>query len=386
MTREKIAIVGAGIGGLCVGLGLLRSGRDIAIYEQSPTVGRVGAGLTLWANALKALGQLGLAERVIDKGIEIEQSFIRDWRGKTLAFSPTGQFAGRFAAPTIGIHRADLHQILLEAVGQPQLHFGRRFVRFEQDEQGVTLHFEDGQSERADLLIGADGLQSRVRQGLFPAGQPRYAGYTAWRGLAPVSDEQMKRGLAFESWGYGQRFGALRVSREGVYWFATQNVPAGQPLPLAQRQTYLQQQFSGWHAPISTLLAATPADAFLQNDIYDLPPLPRWFDKRVVLLGDAAHATTPNMGQGACQAIESAVFLAHCLAIGPTPGAAFAAYQKGRQSRTAWIASQSWRIGQMGQLQNRWLCAIRNLSLRLMPPAFAMRPLAQAAGYTLPIP
>lgn len=381
MNQQNIAIVGAGVGGLSVGLGLLRSGRDIAIYEQAPVVEQVGAGLTLWANALQALGQLGLAEAVIAEGIQMEQGCIQDWRGKLLTVSPIGQVG---SAPTIGIHRANLHRLLLAAVGRQRLHLGRRLAHFEQDEQGVILYFEGGQAERADLLIGADGLRSRVRQELFPAGQPRYAGYTVWRGIAPLANEQVKPGFAFESWGYGQRFGLLRVSRDNVYWFAVQNGPAGQLIPLAQRQAYLQKQFAGWHQPIQTVLAATPAESFLQNDSYDLSPMPRWFEGRVVLLGDAIHATTPNMGQGACQAIESAVFLAHCLAVKPDHEAAFASYQQVRQERTAWITNQSWLIGQMGQLQNRWLCAIRNRGLRLTPTMIAGRALAKAADYTLP--
>lgn len=381
---EEAIIVGGGIGGLCTAIALRRQGIKVTVYEQAAQLGRVGAGLTLWANAIKALDKLGVASPVIKAGAPIEKGQFLTSRGQVLSHTQTGELSQRFGAPTIAIHRADLHEILLAALDENWIQLGARCTHFVQDEAGVTAHFANGRSHRADLLIGADGIHSAVRQQLFPHLTPRYAGYTAWRGIAAMDQEKVKANISFESWGCGERFGLLRINRHHVYWFATANMPAGSdrnaPKKAVQKQNLLNR-FRHWHAPIANVLEATPADAILHNDIYDLPPSQPWSRGRVVLLGDAAHATTPNMGQGACQAIESAVVLAQCLAQESTLESSLHHYEAQRAPRTTQITQQSWRIGRIAQVQNKIGCTLRNWVTRLTPTSVTMKQLAKVAGY-----
>src|SRR5205085_3848643 len=230
---KRAVVIGGGIGGLCTAIGLQQAGVESVVYEQAERLSQVGAGVTLWANAMKALRKLGLADAVINTGAKIERGEIRTADGRTLSRSEQGELEQLFGEPTIAIHRADLHDILLSALPTGTLRLGARCVRLEQDEAGAATHFSDGQTDRADLIVGADGVNSVVRKQLFPDLKLRYSGYTAWRGVVATRDEAAL-GTTNESWGCGSRFGFLRIDRERVYWFATANTPAGQMLTAAE--------------------------------------------------------------------------------------------------------------------------------------------------------
>jgi 2-polyprenyl-6-methoxyphenol hydroxylase-like FAD-dependent oxidoreductase len=376
----RVLIIGGGIGGLSLAAGLLESGIEASVYEQAPSLGRVGAGLTLWANALRALRKLGLAESVIASGSRIHQGEIRNARGRTLAVSRPGELEERFGEPTIAIHRAELHGILLSALPASSVRLGEKCVRVEQDESGVTVHFESGRSERAGLLVAADGIHSVVRGQLFPEVRPRYAGYTAWRGVVRTEDSAAL-GVSSETWGPGSRFGILRIDETQVYWFATANAPAGERRTADEQKDFLRKRFRGWHHPIQMLIESTPADKILHTDIYDIEPLNSWRAGRVVLLGDAAHATTPNLGQGGCMAIESGVVLARCLKEESELAAALARYEAERMPRTRWITEQSWKIGRAGQWENPLACGMRDLLVSMAPESMLKKQLARAVGF-----
>ncbi len=379
---KRAIIVGGGMGGLCTAIALCQIGVDVTVYEKVNGLGNVGAGLTLWANAIKALRQLGLAEAVLKHGAKIQSGEFRTWHGKTLASIQTGELEQLYGDPTIAIHRADLHHILLAALPEDMVRWGAACAGFEQAQEGVTVYFTNGQTDYADLLIGADGLHSVVRQQLFPQVALRYSGYSAWRGVVSTKDE-VALGIAFETWGRGSRFGMVRINEQQVYWFATANVPAGQRQTASQGKDWLRQRFQGWHDPIESILAATPAEAILHNDIYDFKPIKRWSQGRVTLLGDAAHPTTPNMGQGACQAIESSVILARSLGQGKEVAASLRQYEAERMPRTAWITNQSWRIGRMGQLENSLVCALRDFMMSVTPASILKKQMGQAASYVV---
>jgi FAD-dependent urate hydroxylase len=375
----RAVVVGGGIGGLCTAIAMRQIGVEATVYEQAPVFSEVGAGLSLWANALRALRKLGLAEAVIAAGVKVEEGALLTWRGKALTHTRTGDFESIFGEPTIVIHRARLHRILLDALPVEWIRLGETCAGFRQDETGVTVRFASGRTDRADLLIGADGIYSAVRQKLFPDVKPRYSGYTAWRGVVATEDA-LALGRTSESWGAGARFGIVPVNRREVYWYATANVPAGQRLTAKENKYALRKRFRGWHDPVENLIEITPADAILHNDIYDIEPMSQWSRGRVVLVGDAAHPTTPNLGQGACQAIESSLALASGLAREPDLDAAFRRYEIGRMERTAWITNQSWQIGRIGQLENRFACALRNFAISLAPSHLTKRHLAQVVG------
>lgn len=365
MTEGRMLIAGAGVGGLTLGCALAQRGIEAEVYERAAELKPVGAGLSMQTNALLALRRLGLSEAVKAAGAVLTGVRFCDWKGQTLAEASLAPIAAEFGEPMVVIHRARLHEILLEAMGPERLHLGRLATGFEQDAAGVTLTLADG-VERGAALVGADGLRSVVRERLRGAEPLRYAGYTAWRGVCPLP----AGGLAdwgVEVWGPGMRFGYTPMGEGQVYWFATANAPAGEADGERPREELLRR-FAGWAEPVGTLIASTPEAALLRTDIFDRRPIGAWSQGRVTLLGDAAHPMTPNLGQGACQAIEDAVVLAECLAETRDPAAAFARYEARRQARARWFVERSWAIGAVGQWEHGGLRALRDAGMRLTPP------------------
>ena len=382
---QRTIIIGGGIGGLCAAIALRQAGIEVMVYEKSAALGEVGAGLVLWPNAIQVLRELGAAEMVIKTGSAIEHGQFRTAAGKILARSEPGELHRLYGEPTVAIHRADLHNILLSLLPAAAVQLNTAAVKFEQDPTGVTAYFVSGQTDRADLLIGADGVRSQIRGQLLPAVTLRYSGYAAWRGVVDTRDE-VALGLTSETWGRGRRFGVVPIAAHRVYWYATLNQPAGRSYTPAEQKLLLLLQFKGWVTPIESLLETTPAEAILHHDIYDIPPLARWNEGRVTLLGDAAHPTTPNMGQGACMAIESAYVLARCLATEEELPATLHAYERERRPRTAWVTNQSWQIGRVGQLENSLACRLRDMLVALTPASVVKARLAKVAAYNVTAP
>ncbi|NVO33004.1 FAD-dependent monooxygenase [Hymenobacter lapidiphilus] len=365
-------IIGAGIGGLATAHALLNLGHAVRVYEAAPELRPVGAGVVLGANAMRALHELGLHDAVAALGAPVRQLRLLDQQGHVLQAADTNGFTQKLGFENVGIHRADLQRALLAGLPPDTVQLGTAFEQLHETPAGVAAHFADGTVAHADALLGADGLNSRVRQQLWPATMPRYAGYTCWRGVVDASVLGLMAGESGETWGRaGRRFGYVPVGGGRVYWFACLNsAEPRSPRFRDYRVADLQREFAGFHAPVPALLALTRDDQLLWNDILDLPPLPHFACGRVLLLGDAAHATTPNLGQGAGMAIEDAAVLARCLHSSPTDlPAAFQIFERQRRPRTARIVRTSWRMGRVGQLENPLLIRLRNTVMRLLPAA-----------------
>ncbi|GGM14319.1 FAD-dependent oxidoreductase [Streptomyces fumigatiscleroticus] len=360
-------IVGGGIGGLAAALALHRTGWQVQVLERAPEFTVAGAGLSLWPNALRALDALGLAAPVRHRSVLEGQAGIRDPKGRWLSRSDTAGIERRYG-PTAMIHRADLLDLLRSALPAAALRSGTTVHHAQAD---GTVHHSDG-TGRADLLVGADGIHSTVRASLWGKGiVPRYAGYTAWRmitGPVPVRESS-------ETWGRGERFGYAPLPDGRVYCFAVANAPRGATDPgLAG----LRHRFATWHDPIPTLLTAATPETVLHHDLYELPPLPAYVKGRVALVGDAAHAMTPNLGQGACQALEDAVVLARAV----RGDGALIAYDHQRRPRTQMIAARARRIGTIAQWSSPAAVALRNAALRCAPGAAFTRSLAPVLNWT----
>jgi 2-polyprenyl-6-methoxyphenol hydroxylase-like FAD-dependent oxidoreductase len=333
---------------------------------------------------MKALGMLGLAEAVRCESRASGGAEVRSWRGERLLDAiPRKLLESQFGEPAAAIHRAELLAVLRQAAGDEVVHLGARCVGFRQDRRGVTALLEDGREVEGDLLIGADGIRSVIRGQLLGETKLRYAGYTAWRGVVPFALDQ---DAWFESWGRGARFGGGALSRGRVYWYATANLPEGAPDVPAGRKRELIERFRGWHEPIPALLEATDEAAILRNDLYDRKPLSRWSDGRVTLLGDAAHPTTPNLGQGACMALEDAVVLARCLRERDEILAALREYEMRRVPRTSAIVRESRRLGAIGQWQSPVACWLRDWLLRRTPARVRLRQLQWLCTFELGSP
>jgi 2-polyprenyl-6-methoxyphenol hydroxylase-like FAD-dependent oxidoreductase len=366
----RVIVVGGGIAGLSAAIALRKTGHEVVVLERAPRVDPVGAGITLFANAMRALDRLGVGEAVAARGAAATRSAILTSDGRELTKVPSDLLEG-----TIALHRADLQAELAAASGD--VHLGVEVTAVGQGEDGVVARSTDGSEERGDLLVGADGLSSVVRRAI--ADEPiRYAGYTAWRGVSSVPVEA---GRLTESWGVGERFGLVDIGRGRTYWFATKNAPEGEPDEPGGRKAELQRRFSGWHEPIAAVVEAADASAILRNDVYYLEPLPRWSDGRVVLVGDAAHATTPGVGQGAAQAIEDAVVLADRLAGRDGLTAAFAAYEAIRRPRAEAVLKISRRVDKAAQLANPLGWRLRNAIVRRLPDRAQRRQLEPIVRY-----
>jgi 2-polyprenyl-6-methoxyphenol hydroxylase-like FAD-dependent oxidoreductase len=212
-----------------------------------------------------------------------------------------------------------------------------------------VARFADGTSARGACLIGADGIHSAVRAQVLGPEPPRYAGYTCCRGIVAYQSGWFPPGWFVQGLGDGARYGLTHTGRDRVYWWATFNAPEGSTDAPGGRKRELLDRYAGWAPPIGAVLAATDEAAILRNDIVDRPSVAPWGVGPVTLLGDAAHPMTPNMAQGACQAVEDAIVLANCLAAAGAAEPALRAYEARRQERTALVVAQSWLIGARGQ-------------------------------------
>lgn len=360
----KALIIGGGIGGLAAAVALRKVGIDATVFERAPEIREVGAGLSLWSNAVKALRRLGLEERVVASGSVIERIRTVTADGELLSETDIGALSRRCGAPSICVHRADLQRTLAEAIEPAQLRTGCTCDGFEQDSTSVGARFEGGLAERGAFLIGADGIHSIVRDQLLGKAAPRYAGYTAWRGIAQFQHADLPDGLSVFALGRGTQIGLFHCGSGRVYWFVTKNALAGRLVSAGRHKNELLNTFRDWLPLVPAVIEATEEAAIFQNDIIDRPPTWPWGNGHVTLLGDAIHATTPNLGQGACQALEDAVVLADSLRRANTAEAGLRDYEQRRRERTAMVTRQSWSLGKVFQLQNPVAVWFRNWSMR----------------------
>jgi 2-polyprenyl-6-methoxyphenol hydroxylase-like FAD-dependent oxidoreductase len=363
----RAIIVGGGIGGAACAIALRRAGIEPTVFERAPEPREVGAGISLWSNALRALRAIGADGPVVARGEAMRVAEIRTWRGRVLKRQEAARFGGDTPV-IVMIHRAELLAALLGQLPAGTVRFGSECAGVEDTADVATARIvRDGGQSRfsADVLVGADGIRSVVRAGLKGPEPVRYSGYTCWRGVAEIGHDLVEAGYVAETWGHGSRFGITRIGGGRVYWWAAANAPEGGAD--AGPGEPVTRLFAGWSRPVPQLIAATPAAAIIRNDIVDRPPIRGWGRGRITLLGDAAHPTTPNLGQGGCMAIEDGVVLARKLAGCEDPVAALRSYEASRYARTAMITNASWRIGAVGHWECPAACWARNTVTRLIP-------------------
>jgi len=377
---SPILIVGAGIGGLVFARALERQGLEARVFERARAFAPVGAGILVQTAALLALRTVDLEQAVLAGGREVVLGLGLTSNGKKLQSTRMDFLKNELGAGVVAIHRARLHEIFASALERTTVTLGKDCVGFDDDGAGVTLHFSDGSSERGALLVGADGLRSAVRRGLRGDEPLRYAGYTSWRGIAP-SVPGAGDGRVAELWGRGLRFGYAALGPNEIYWFAVANAKEGERDDDAHQAVV--ERFFDFAAPVPALIEATPKQRVFRTDIHDRPPVASWSRGRVTLLGDAAHPTTPNLGQGGCMAIEDAVTLARCLVTNDTHEAAFSAYERLRVARTSRIVEASYSFGRIAQLDGAVSTALRNFAMRLTPASVVEKQLREAARFEL---
>ncbi len=373
MKKLRVVIIGCGIGGATTAVALNASDVDVEVYEQAPALAEVGAGVGLWANALRALDTFGLAEKVISLSGGPIGTGVRRPDGEWLLRIPRDVMESRWGGGFVSVHRAELHALLVAALDPATIHLGARCTGFHQVNGRVRVWFANGEEVETDVLIGADGVHSAVRAGLSHPAHLRYRGYCNWRGVTPAGSVPMVT-EGMDTWGRGGHFGLQPTSGERILWYAGCNADEGGRDDDHIRERLLDM-FGNWHDPIPAVIEATRTDSLVRNDVYDCWPGRAWNRGSIVLGGDAIHPMTPDLGQGACQAIIDGTTLAHCLTDKDDVSLALQAYRRSRyrNAAIAMVFSRLW--GGAGQLEGRRSCAIRNTLLRRMPLSLQLRQL-----------
>ena len=363
----RVLIAGGGLGGIATALALQQKGIESVVFERADQLRDGGAGLHIFTNGMLALAHLGVAEQVSAVAPSQSVCHFATSTGRVIGEYPVGQFIERYGQPTVAVSRSHLHSVLREAF-TGRIVTGAEVSGYTEHADGVTVHFADGSSEDGDLLIGADGVRSAVRSQLLGPQPPDYTGYIAWRGHAKMSPEEWPYGTFRALFGPGVRFTYYDIAPGVVHWMSVANGPAGGRDEGTPQQTLdmLRARHAGWTSPVEDILEATVPESIIRSDVVDRKPDSVWGRGRVTLLGDAAHAMSFNIGQGACLAIEDALVLAEHLADpGVTATEGLRGYEAARQERTRPMQQLAHRIGVIGSLESRPAIWLRDRVMKL---------------------
>ncbi len=369
--KRNIAIIGGGIAGLTFANCLSREDFEIHIYEKKPDFGEVGAAISVFPNALCVMDEIGLLDQILENSGQFQNMYLKTYSGDTLS-----KTTPRSDYPVICTHRADLHKTLLSGINA-NLHKGIGVTQLENLDNGqVKVSFDNDESSVFDAVIGADGIHSVVRQHVINDGDPIYRGYNVWRGVVKTSFDI---GYASETYGKGQRVGIVPI-KDGEYgWWATCNEDFMQDDEPEGSKTKLKRLFGDWHYPIPELIENT--DVILKNSLNDREPHKGWTKGNITLIGDAAHPTTPNLGQGGCMAIEGAYLLAKCINKYGLSPKAYEIYEQYHFPRSKGIIKESLKLGKLGQLSNPLGIAIRNFFFKITPSSVALKMIDKYFSY-----
>lgn len=371
----KVNIVGGGIGGLTLGLALRQQGIDFQVFEAAAELKLVGAGIVIAINGMQIFQRLGIADQIQKAGYPIKLGQITDEKLSVLSDLEFSFFEKEFKTSSYAIHRAKLQEILAKNLPPGSLHLNKKLKSYSLSSDSVGAQFEDGTHSSSDVLVGADGIHSRVRQQFLPGARLRYSGQTSWRGVLDFRMDERLSDRTIEAWGRNLRFGIVRIDHEKVYWFAVACAPLGEKDEPMGTKRHLTELFQLFHPLINEIIQKTPESAIIRADISDLTHLKSWHQDRVVLLGDAAHATTPNLGQGGNQAIEDALCLALEIKKAKDFTEAFSSFEKLRKPKAQYVVNTSWRLGQAAHLNQSVLVALRNRLLKMTPRSVSRKQL-----------
>ncbi len=354
--QPRIAVVGVGLGGAAAAALLIKAGYNVRVFEQAPSFSRQGAGIHVGPNVMKILRRIGIEDALNEQGSHPDFWYSRHWQtGDVLAQIPLGDFAVKeYGASYLTVHRGDFHALLMNALPDGVVAFGKQLTKVEDTGEVVHLHFADGTTAEADIVIGADGVNSRIREELLGVEPPKYAGYLAHRAVFPTPATKPGM-LPFDPcvkwWSEDRHLMTYFVTGKQDELYYVTGVPVehwdlkDRWLPSSREE--VRETFAGWHPTIQALVDATVE--VTKWSLLERDPLPLWSRGRLVLLGDACHPMKPHMAQGAAMAIEDAAMLVRCFQeVGVVHHElAFALYEANRAER----ASKVQRISH----DNTWL-------------------------------
>ena len=356
-ARRQAAVIGAGIGGLGTGIALSRAGWEVTVYEAASELRPLGAGISIWPNGVRSLRSLGLGA-LVDAAAR-PSAAVRRADGSILAGFESKTIEARFGEPLVCLHRADLHQALVDGLGAGKLRLGARLSGLE----GSQLDFADGSVERAGLVVGADGINSVVRSTLAGDGEPRDSGLVAFRGVARF-DGEVGEG---EWWGRRGSAGMLRLGGGRAYWFVCFR---GEADPDA-----LGDHLSDFGPGLAAVVERTAAEDVLLHRLVDRKPLRSWSAGTATLLGDAAHPMLPFLGQGACSALDDAVALGRAVGANESVPLALAQYERERLKPTRALVTGSRRMSRLIFLRPGVARRFRNAIVPRVPEPLRLRQL-----------
>lgn len=367
-VTTDIAIIGGGICGLTTALALEQRGFSPTVYEAASEYRPVGAGILLQTNALLVFERLDIADRILSTGVSLNDTRILSASGRTLKrFDLDDVERTHFGYGYVAIHRGDLQQILLDELDSP-VKTDKVCAAVEGTDSPVA-QFEDGTQIQPDILVGADGINSNVRDAIVPDIELRSLNTTVFRAITTCRLSEHHRARGLEVWGDGTYTGGAPIDADRFYWFAT--VPnqletaTTDPKNLTEQ---LHRYYKNFPEPIPTVINSfDPDENIITTGLRDVPPLDNWSRGSVVLAGDAAHGMLPFAGQGAAQAIEDAIALATALNTHAEHAVAFEAYERERKQRADQIRSESHWLGKLGAIQSKLGCRIRNFAANLIP-------------------
>jgi len=355
---NSISIIGAGIGGLTLGNILNQHNLDFTIYESAPEIKPVGSGIMMAINAMQIFETLSLKEKIEKAGNKIHGISITDEKLKLILKTNVLELEKKYNSCNVAIHRADLQRILAENIGFEPIKLNHSLNEIQKNEN-YLLNFENGTEIESKTVFGADGIHSKIRSQIFGTGNIRHTQQICWRGLVEFDLPEKFHKEAIETWGKGKRFGFVKMTDRKIYWYAVINKR------IHKHHNSLSENFHGFHPLIIDIIDSTLRENIILNDIIDLFPIPKWHSENLCLMGDAAHATTPNLGQGACQAIEDAYIIGKLLEKNRDFNQIFEQFQKIRRKKVDHVVDTSLKIGQISQWEKG--THLRNFLMRLVP-------------------
>ncbi|MFL9482748.1 FAD-dependent monooxygenase [Chitinophagaceae bacterium LWZ2-11] len=384
----KVLIAGAGIGGLTTAIALKRKGIAYEVFEAADELKSVGAGIWLGPNAMGMYRKLGIADKIQAVSTCLQKVYIKDYKGSVLQTIDNRVIYNKYGTTSQSIHRAVLQKLLAEEAGLQHIHLGKRCVSVKEDATGgVTVSFSDGTEASGDLLVGADGLRSVIREQYVTNVAYRYSGQTCWRAIVNLTLPENEKYESAEVWGYkaGLRASYSQSSNNEVYFWYTKAMQSGVKLTNEEALDMIKKDLQPFSGKMNMVVDKIHADKLICNELTDFKPIDKWYKGRVVLLGDAAHATTPNLGQGASQAIEDAYVLAGCLSAKKEIEDAIIYYQSLRLKRAKMIVNTSYQLAMITNFKSKFARACRNFLMKHSPEFISQKQLDALYNVEYPV-
>ena len=372
--KNNISIIGGGIGGLTTALAFEKLGIPYKLFEKAKTIEAVGAGIWLSPNALQVFEWIHpeLLVKIQDVGNELNRILVADHKLKPISDSDQTFVKNHFGYSTIAIHRGKLQQILYEFVKRENIELNKEFRKYITSESKLLdITFKDDSTFSTKHIIGADGINSKVRQQVFPEGKIRYSGQTCWRGVSNYDIGSTLENTGFTLWGKRLQFGVSKISENKVYWFAVKLSKPNLKNNSEDLKQELIQMFNGFHSIVPNLINHTPEGKIIRTDLNDLELLKKWHKGNICLIGDAAHSMTPDLGQGGAQAIEDAFYLAHSIYNSEKIEDAFIDFHKVRKTKVKKLVKLSRQTSKIAVL--KYGTGLRNFALKNMPEKYTRK-------------